>query len=383
MTAERDDTVLLPGATLGVLGGGQLGRMFAVAAARLGYRVHVLADGPDSPAGQVALRETVAAYDDATAVAEFARSVDVVTYEFENVPTPSVEAAAAIVPVRPGPNFLDMTRHRGREKQGLADLGIPVAPFRVVADPASFTAAVADLGTPSLLKTAEFGYDGKGQQWIEADSDLAAAWQAVEGRECVLEGAVRFDRELSIVVCRGANGDFAVYDLVENEHVDGILDLSTTPAANVESLQPEAAEIARTIAEAYDVVGVFCIEFFDVAGSLVVNEIAPRPHNSGHLTIEGHHVSQFEQQVRAICGLPPGSTERRGPVAMANLVGPGYAENATSWSRAVDRPRASVHFYGKEGAPPGRKIGHVTALGDTPDEARDRALAVRRSLRDC
>lgn len=372
--------VLLPGSTVGILGGGQLGRMFAMAAARLGYRVHVLTDDPGGPAGQVAVKEVaVESFDDADAVAAFAREVDVVTYEFENVPAEAAATADRFAPVRPGPRLLHVARNRLREKQAFADLGIPVAPFRRVTSVDQLRAAVGSIGTPCILKTTESGYDGKGQVRIDASSDLDEAWATVAPSECVLEGFVEFEREVSIIAARGLDGSFANYEPIENVHVDGILDVSVCPGNVPDEVAASAAEIARTFAESLEIVGVFCIELFATSGGLVVNEVAPRPHNSGHLTIEAHHVSQFEQQLRAVCGLPLGSTTPRAPAAMANLVGDPWTTGQDG-TRALTLPGVSVHLYGKGESRPGRKMGHVTATAASTAEARELALEARRRL---
>lgn len=368
--------VLLPGSTVGVLGGGQLGRMFSAAAARMGYAVHVYSDVPDSPAGQVSHAEFVGAFDDLDRVAEFTRGVDVVTYEFENVPAAAAETAERFSPVRPGPRLLHVARNRLREKRWVKDLGIPVAPFAAVGSLEELRAAVDEIGTPSILKTCESGYDGKGQVRLADDSDLAAVWTEVGSDDCVLEGFVRFDREVSVLGVRGLDGSFVAYEPIENAHADGILDVSVCPASVSPMTANRATEIARAFAESLDVVGVFCIELFDVGGELVVNEIAPRPHNSGHLTIEGHEVSQFEQQLRAVCGLPLGRTTRRACAAMANLIGDPWPTGREG-TAALALPGVSVHLYGKGDPRPGRKMGHVTATAATTDEARRLAVDAR------
>ena len=374
---------ILPGETLGILGSGQLGRMFTLAARRMGYWVHTFSPETDTPTGQVADLEVVGAYDDLDAVRAFAQQVRVVTFEFENVPARTVEALAEIVPVRPNGTALHVAQNRGREKSFLATHGIPCAPFRAIASLAELQAALGELGTPAILKTAGFGYDGKGQVRIHAFSEAEAAWAELGGQPCVLEGFVSFEREVSVVAARGAGGDFAQYGLIENAHVGGILDISVCPPSDIPlSTTQEAVAITRTIMEALEVVGVLCVEFFlTVDGKLLVNEMAPRPHNSGHLTIEAHVTSQFEQQLRAVCGLPLGSTERLRSAAMANLLGEVWEDGTPDWRTALALPNVHLHLYGKAEARPGRKMGHLTALGDTPEEAAERVRQARAALR--
>ena len=373
---------ILPGATIGVLGSGQLGRMFALAARRLGYRVHTFSPDTDTPTGQVADREVVAAYEDLDAVRDFARQVSVVTFEFENVPAETAEAVAALVPVRPGGAVLHVAQNRLREKRFLAQHGIPCAPFRHVTTRAELGTALNELGTPAILKTAGFGYDGKGQARINRPDEAEAVWEELGGQECVLEGFVAFEREVSVVAARGLDGAFAHYGLIENAHIGGILDVSVCPAPAVPpAVAAEAVAIARAVFEALDVVGTLCVEFFLTSDHrLLVNEIAPRPHNSGHLTIDAHVTSQFEQQLRAVCGLPLGSTEPLRPAAMANLLGDAWADGTPDWARALAMPNVKLHLYGKEDARPGRKMGHLTALADTPENAAHLVREARAAL---
>ena len=374
--------MILPGATLGVLGSGQLGRMFALSAHSLGYRVRTFSPDADTPTGQVADGEVVAAYDDLDAVREFARSVQVITFEFENVPAETAVAAAEIVPVRPGGNILHIAQNRKREKEFLSRHGFPCAPFRLVTSLSELEAALADIGTPAILKTAGFGYDGKGQVRLRSASEAADAWQELGGAECILEGFVQFEREVSVVAARGVDGSFVHYGPIENAHKGGILDVSACPSPSVSAKTvAEAVEVTRAICEMLDVVGVLCVELFVTAdGSLIVNEMAPRPHNSGHLTIEAHATSQFEQQVRAICGLPLGSTELLRPAAMANLLGDLWEPKTPNWPAALALPNVSLHLYGKAEAHPGRKMGHLTALADTPQAASELVRAARSAL---
>ena len=373
---------ILPGATVGVLGSGQLGRMLALSARQMGYRVHTLSPEQDTPTGQVADREVVAAYEDLDAVRDFARQVSVVTFEFENVPARTAEAVTEIVPVRPGGHVLHVAQNRLREKTWLSQHGIPCAPFRHVRTLPELQAALGELGTPAILKTAGFGYDGKGQVRLKSVGEAASAWEALGGQECVLEGFVNFEREVSVVAARGVGGEFAHYGVIENAHRDGILDLSVCPAPGVSPrTEEEAVAITRAIFEGLDVVGTLCVEFFlTPGGNLLVNEMAPRPHNSGHLTIDAHVSSQFEQQLRAVCGLPLGSTQRHCPSAMAQLLGDLWQTGEPDWAAALAMPNVKLHLYGKHEARPGRKMGHLTALADTPEEAARLALAARAAL---
>ncbi len=372
---------VLPGATIGVLGSGQLGRMFAIAARRMGYRVHTFSPDSDTPTGQVADREYEHPYDDLDAVREFARGVSVVTFEFENVPSEAVEAAAALAPVRPSGAVLYTTQNRLREKKFLARGGFPVAPFRHVVGHADLRAALAEVGFPAVLKTAGFGYDGKGQTKINSEADVQGALAALGGREAVLEAFVDFEREVSVVAARGHRGEFRHYGVVENAHRRHILDLSVAPAPLPPEAAREAVEIARAVLEDLDVVGVMCVEFFVARdGRFLVNELAPRPHNSGHLTFDACVTSQFEQQLRAVCGLPLGATDLLRPAAMANLLGDLWQGGEPDWRAAASFPAVKLHLYGKTEPRPGRKMGHLTALADTPEEAARTALAARQAL---
>ena len=372
---------ILPGATLGVLGSGQLGRMFAIAARRMGYRVHTLSPEDDTPTGQVADREVNASYDDLDAVRDFARGVDVVTFEFENVSTAAAEAAAEHAPVRPGGAVLHTTQNRLREKAFLAGHGFPITPFRRVRSLDELHAALAVLGTPAVLKTAGWGYDGKGQVKIAAPHEAEAAGRVMGGRDAVLEAFVDFEREVSVVAARGLDGSFAHFGVIENRHSRHILDVSIAQAAVSPRVAKEAVEIARGILEGLQVVGVLCVEMFLTGdGRLLVNELAPRPHNSGHLTFDACVTSQFEQQLRAICGLPLGSTELLRPAAMANLMGDLWDRGEPDWEAACRSPDVKLHLYGKAVARPGRKMGHLTALAATPEEAVERVVAARGAL---
>lgn len=375
--------VILPGATVGVLGSGQLGRMFAIAARRMGYRVHTLSPDTDTPTGQVADKEVVADYEDLDAVRAFARDVSVVTFEFENVSAAATAAAAEVAPVRPGGSVLHTTQHRLREKTFLSQHGFPVTPFRAVRTAAELREAVAALGLPSILKTAGFGYDGKGQTKLATVEQGEAALAAAKGQEMILEAFVEFDREVSVVAARRVDGAFAHWGIIENEHRNHILDVSTSPADVPAQVATEAVEIATAILEQLDVVGVLCVEFFlNKSGKLLVNELAPRPHNSGHLTFDASLTSQFEQQLRAVCGLPLGSTELLRPAAMANLLGDEWSDGEPNWAAALKHPGVKLHLYGKSDPRPGRKMGHLTAMAETASEAARVVRAARAALRD-
>lgn len=377
---------ILPGSAVGVLGSGQLGRMFAIAARRMGYRVHTFSPDSDTPTGQVADVEIVAAYEDLDEVARFASAVEVVTFEFENVPAPTADEAAKHAPVRPAGVVLHTTQQRIREKTFLASNGLPHTPFRVVRTEADLVDAVRALGTPSVLKTADFGYDGKGQERVLRPENAMAAWEAIGRVEAVLEAFIDLELEVSVVAARSADGTFVHYGLIENAHRNSILDVSISPARIEHSLadriEREAIEIARVILEKLDVVGVLCVEFFlDRSGKLMVNELAPRPHNSGHLTFDACVTSQFEQQLRAVCGLALGSTERLSVgAAMANLLGDLWSAGEPDWDAACAFPNVKLHLYGKLAARKGRKMGHLTALAGSPGDAARTVVEARASL---
>jgi 5-(carboxyamino)imidazole ribonucleotide synthase len=374
-------SAILPGSTIGVLGGGQLGRMFAIAARRLGYRVHTLAPEHDTPTGQIADVEVNAPYDDLDAVAQFARGVEVVTFEFENVPAAAAAVAESHAIVRPNGRALAIAQHRLREKTFVAGLGVPVTPFAPIANEAELAAAVATVGCPAVLKTAVFGYDGKGQIFVAKPEDAAAAWDALGRRDAVLEGFIDLDREISVIGARGVAGEWSAFGPIENVHRRHILDVSTAPADVPPRLAAQALEVTRQVMEALEFIGVLCIEFFIARdGRLLVNELAPRPHNSGHLTIDACRTSQFEQQLRAICGLPLGSPALSQPAAMANLLGDLWEPREPDWAAALSCPDVTLHLYGKTSARPGRKMGHLTALAPTTGEARSRVLHAREAL---
>jgi 5-(carboxyamino)imidazole ribonucleotide synthase len=372
---------ILPGATIGVLGSGQLGRMFAMAARRMGYLVHTFSPETDTPTGQISDKEYTAAYDDLDQLRVFASGVDVVTFEFENIPLTTVEAVAEHVAVRPSGLALHTAQHRLREKTFLAEHGFPIAPSRHVRTLEELRAGLQALGTPAVLKTAGFGYDGKGQSKITSTEDIVVAFERLGGCEAVLESFVDFEREVSMIAARNALGEVAHYGLIENYHERHILDCSIAPARVAPEVVNEATRIAESILVQLDIVGVLCVEFFLTRdGSLLVNELAPRPHNSGHLTIDACVTSQFEQQLRAVASLPLGSSELLGPVAMANLLGDLWDEGEPNWAAACAFPNVKLHLYGKHEARRGRKMGHLTLRAPSVDEALRLVRAARTAL---
>ncbi len=351
--------VLKADATIGILGGGQLGRMLALAAARLGFRCHVFSPSPDSPAFDVVHRVTCADYTDTEALDRFAGDVDVVTYEFENVPAETATFLAARIPVLPDPKILATTQDRLAEKTFVAGLGIATAAFADVGEAAALKSAMGRIGRPAVLKTRRFGYDGKGQALIKNGSDPQAVWREVGGQPCILEAFVPFEREVSVIAARGHDGAVECFDVTENEHRDHILKISRVPAAISQAAERQAREIAQTIAQAFGYVGVLAVEMFVLRdGRLLVNEIAPRVHNSGHWTLDGVSVSQFEQHIRAVAGWPLGKPIRHGRVEMINLIG----NEVEDYRRWLDVPGAAVHLYGKAAVRPGRKMGHITRV---------------------
>ena len=349
------------GATIGILGGGQLGRMLSVAAARLGFRCHIYEPAPDCPAAQVAAEVTTAPYDDHAALAAFAKACDVVTYEFENVPAEALDLIEAEVPIRPGRRALATSQDRLDEKRFLESCGLTVAPYAPVDDAASLEAALADIGTPSILKTRRLGYDGKGQARITAPDDAAEALAAMAGAPAILEGFVDFTREVSIIAARSPDGAVAAFDPGENVHEGGILRTTTVPAALSSAQRTDAVLLAGKILNALDYVGVIGVELFQHSGGLVVNEFAPRVHNSGHWTQNGCLVDQFEQHIRAITGWPLGDGRRHANVTMENLIGDDMDRVP---ELAADG--AALHLYGKAETRPGRKMGHVNRITGTP-----------------
>lgn len=362
--AMPGEGALPPGSTIGILGGGQLGRMLALAAARLGFRCHIFCPDPESPAFDVSAQRTVAAYTDAAALEIFARSVDVVTYEFENVDVAAVERLAAIVPVRPGAKPLAVSQDRLAEKSFLRDLGIDTAPFAQVDDLRSLKAAIEAIGLPAILKTRRLGYDGKGQAILRSPGEAEAALAAIAVAPAILEGFVDFEREVSVIAVRALDRTTAAYDVPENVHRNGILHTSTVPAGISGATAVEAQRIAAEITAALDYVGVIGVEFFVAEAEvprLLVNEFAPRVHNSGHWTEDACAVSQFENHIRAIAGWPFGPTARHADAVMTNLIG----DDAAEWEKLAADPDARLHLYGKRQARPGRKMGHVTRVIST------------------
>ncbi|MBJ6126516.1 5-(carboxyamino)imidazole ribonucleotide synthase [Microvirga splendida] len=359
---KADTPMIRPGCTLGILGGGQLGRMIAMAAAQLGLKTHIYAPDDNSPAFEVAAECTIAPYEDEASLVRFAKAVDVVTYEFENVPSETAAILSAHTLLAPNAQALAVSQDRFLEKSFIAGLGIDVAPFATFSDEAELAEALERIGRPAVLKTRRFGYDGKGQVMIRPDTDPAAAWTEIGRASSIVEGFVPFEREVSVVAARTASGAFAAYDLCANEHRHHILDTTRVPAGVSRHTEEQAVHIARAIADALDYVGVLAVEMFLVTEGgrerLVVNEIAPRVHNSGHWTSGGAVTSQFEQHVRAVCGWPLGSTARLGRVEMKNLIG----HDADAWEEILAEPGAHLHLYGKTEARAGRKMGHVTRV---------------------
>ena len=351
--------MLAPGATIGILGGGQLGRMTALAAAHLGYRCHVFTNEPDSPAGQVCGTATVTEFDDREALEHFARAVDVATCEFENIPAEAVRRVAALKPVLPQPEIIEIAQDRLCEKDFLRSIDVATTAYREIPDPAVLVRAMRDFGHPAVLKTVRLGYDGKGQVTLTPEISAEEAWRRMGGEIGILEGFVDFSCEISVIVARGANGAWATYPPVENQHVDHILDTTIAPARIPPETAMRAEAIARHVAEKLGLVGLLAVEMFVTqGGDILVNEIAPRPHNSGHWTIDACVTSQFEQLVRAISGLPLGSVEHHSDAVMKNLLG----NDVEKWREALGDPLTKLHLYGKTEIQPGRKMGHVTRL---------------------
>ena len=368
-----------PGSTIGILGSGQLGRMLALAARNLGYRIAIFSPEADAPAASVADEELVADYLDLDRIREFAKKVDVVTFEFENVPSVTTRAAAEFAPVRPDGQVLHVTQNRLREKSFLKANGFPTTPWMRVQQPAELQTALAQIGAPGVLKTADFGYDGKGQMKIKRADEAAAALASFNGQETVYEGFVDFEMELSVVAARTEAGEFKAFPVFENCHANHILDVTVVPAGISPKLAAQAEELARGILDKLQVVGVLTVELFVTRdGRLLVNELAPRVHNSGHITMDACVTCQFEQQVRAICGLPLGSTELNAPAAaMANLLGDLWAKGAPNWSAVLSDPGVKLHLYGKAEARRGRKMGHMNLAGTDRETVTRNILAQR------
>jgi 5-(carboxyamino)imidazole ribonucleotide synthase len=357
---------LKPGDTIGILGGGQLGRMLAMAAARLGLRCQVFSPDPDSPAFDVVLNATCAEYADVEALELFANDVDIITYEFENVPAASAMILAARRPVLPDQKILETTQDRLAEKDFVTRLGIGTAKYADVSSALALRAAIAKIGLPAVIKTRRFGYDGKGQAIIREGDDPDQVWADLATKSAILEAFIPFEREVSVIAARSADGHVECFDVTENQHRDHILKISHAPAAIPEALATQARGIAEKIASALNYVGVLAVEMFVVQGdggpTVLVNEIAPRVHNSGHWTLDGASISQFEQHIRAIAGWPLGKPVRHGPVTMTNLIG----DDINSYEQWLTVPGATVHLYGKGPARPGRKMGHVTQVEAAP-----------------
>jgi len=373
--------VILPGATLGLLGGGQLGRMFTSAARTLGYRVTVVDPDATAPAAEFATAHLKAPYADPGALDELARTCAAVTTEFENAPAEALDALGSRLVVRPAGSSVAVAQDRRREKGFFAEHGFPIGPWAPIDSPAQFDAALARVKLPALLKTARFGYDGKGQARIESRADLErtfAQWKAVP---CVLEELLVLEREVSVVLARGDSGEVAVFPLAENRHAGGILDVTIAPARVPDALAREAAGLASRLAQELRYVGVLAVEMFVVGGKLLLNEIAPRPHNSGHYTIDACRTSQFEQQVRVLCGLPLGDPSQHTPAVMVNLLGDIWRGGAEpDWAAVLEHPGAHLHLYGKRETRPGRKMGHVTVCEPTVERALEVAMGVRARL---
>ena len=372
----------LPGATIGLMGSGQLGRMFAMAARRMGYRVEIFSPEKDTPAGQMSDREVSASYDDEAAVRTFARGVDVLSFEFENIPRQTIDWCAEECEVRPAGSILHTAQNRLREKDFLSGAGIPGAPYRAARSESELGDALEQIGAPAILKSAAFGYDGKGQRFIPRPAFSTDLWRERPGDELILERAIEFEKEVSVIVARGGDGSLKTFPVCENLHRDHILDITVVPARVRPEIEKAGAEIARTIAEKMDLVGLLAVEMFlDRDGKLLVNELAPRPHNSGHWTIEGCATSQFEQHVRAVCGLALGSTEILQPSAMANLLGDLWNNGEPNWAAALEVEGVHLHLYGKQEPRPRRKMGHLTAVASSPEQATEAVSAARAALK--
>ena len=361
---------ILPGSTIGMLGGGQLGRMFTIAARNMGYEVIVLDPDVNSPAGMLATRHICADYSDPAALTTLSQDCDVVTTEFENIPASTLEHLAAACPVRPGSHAVTFTQDRIHEKTFLRDQGIPTAKFAVIQSEQDLINGIKDIGTPAILKVSRFGYDGKGQFGINDTSEANAGWQSLNLEPCVLEQRMPLDIEVSVVLARAVDGQVITYPIAENSHERGILDVSIVPARIDETLGQQVIEVATRIANELEYVGVMAVEFFVSNGQLLVNEIAPRPHNSGHYSLDACVTDQFEQQVRAVCGLPLGDTRLLSPVVMVNMLGDLWHDNDDpDWRLLLNHANVKLHLYGKQEARPGRKMAHFNVVANSIDEA--------------
>jgi len=372
--------VILPGATLGLLGGGQLGRMFTVAARTLGYRVTVVDPDPHAPAAEFATKHLATAYTDPAALDELAATCAAVTTEFENAPAAALDALAHRTVVRPSGASVAIAQDRRREKEFFAANGFPTGPFAFIESSADIDKALAKVKLPALLKTARFGYDGKGQARVNTREELESALREWKGVPCVLEEFLVLELEISVVLARGADGAVAVFAVAENSHARGILDVTIAPARIPPGLAAQATALATRIAQGLEYVGVLAVEMFIVGGRLLMNEIAPRPHNSGHYTIDACRTSQFEQQVRVLCGLPLGDPSQHTPAVMVNLLGDIWSAGEPRWEAVLGHPGAHLHLYGKREARPGRKMGHVTVCEDPATRAIDVAMDIRTAL---
>lgn len=375
------DTVILPPAMLGMLGGGQLGRFFVIAAHEMGYKVTVLDPDSNSPAGKIADAHICAAFDDQAALLRLANTCAAITTEFENVPAESLSLLADIKPVRPSAYSVAIAQHRVSEKNFLKQAGLPVAPYAVI-NQADDLPGDGDAIYPAILKVARFGYDGKGQARVSNQQEALAAFNAFEHEECVLEKMLKLDYEVSVVLARDAQGNVASFPTSENSHLNGILDVSIAPARGSDAISHQAQKLASMVAEKLDYTGVLGVEFFVCDGELLVNEIAPRPHNSGHYTIDACITNQFEQQVRVLTGLPLGSAKQHSSAVMVNLLGDIWPSNdeAPAWLAALAQAQLKMHLYGKQAARAGRKMGHYTVLSANRDEAIKLAMQVRADL---
>jgi len=374
--------VILPGAILGILGGGQLGRLFVVAARSMGYKVVVLDPEADCPAAQFSDKHIQANYTDHYALERLADECAAITTEFENVPASALDYLAGARPVRPSGGALAITQDRIREKNFLQSKGFDTAPFAAVEQRQALSAALKQVATPALMKSSRAGYDGKGQRWVGNLLEAETAFDDLGGKPCVLEARVDIQIEISVVIARGVDGRVVAYPVSENKHHEGILDVSIVPARISPELGERATQIAIRIAEILNYRGVMAVEFFMAQdGRLFVNEIAPRPHNSGHYTVDACITSQFEQQVRALCGLPLGDASLLSPAVMVNLLGDLWrGEQAPPWDQVLSHPRAKLHLYGKREARPGRKMGHYTYLGESVEDALSQALVIQNAL---
>ena len=374
--------MILPGATLGILGGGQLGRMFVMAAHSMGYAVVVLDPDANCPAAQWADQHIQASYDDTAALDHLAQQCAAITTEFENVPSPTLKYLARLRPVRPSGDVLAVTQDRIREKNFLKSHGFATAPYAVVEQRLALAEALQQVAIPALMKSSRSGYDGKGQRWVSNLAEAEKAFDDLGGQPCVLEAGVIIQSEISVLLVRTVDGQVVAYPPGENVHRNGILDISIVPARISAEIGASATKIAISIAEKLSYCGMMAVEFFiSKHGDLLVNEIAPRPHNSGHYTVDACATSQFEQQVRALCGLPPGDARLLSPAVMVNLLGDlWYADQSPHWDQVLNCVHAKLHLYGKRVARPGRKMGHYTVLGESVDQALFQAMAIQNAL---